>query len=72
MVEVEWEESVDVDHFTVVFIRTRVGRKGLGRTLPWLILCVPFVPRVSVGLRPRHMRCLVIKSWNTLSRRNHT
>ena len=55
VVEVEWEASVDVDHFTVEFIRTRVGREGLGHTLPWLLLCAPFVLRVSVNLRPRHV-----------------
>ena len=70
VVEVEREASVDVDHFTGVFIRTRVGREGLGRTLPWLVLYAPFVPPVSVGLHPRHTRRLVIKSWNILSRRS--
>jgi hypothetical protein len=67
VVEVNWETSIDVDHFTVIFISTGVGREGLECTLPWLVLCAPFVPRVSVGLRPRHMCRLVIKSWNTQS-----
>jgi len=50
--------------------RTRVGREGLGRTLHWLVLCAPFVPRVPVGQRLRRMCRLVIKSWNILSLRN--
>jgi len=68
--EVEWEASIDVENFTADFIRTRVGREGLGRTLHWLVLCAPFVPRVPVGQRLRRMCRLVIKSWNILSLRN--
>ena len=55
VVEVEWEASIDIDHFTIEFIRTRVGREGLGHTPPWLLLCAPFVLRVSVGLCPWHV-----------------
>ena len=65
---VEWEASVDVYRFTVAFIRTRRRKRRTWDT-PFLGYA-PFVPRVSVGLHPRHMCRLVIKSWNTVSRRN--
>jgi len=58
VVKVEWEASVDIDHFTAECIRTRVGSEGLGRTLP-----SPFVPRVSAGLRR-----VVIKEHNQSSK----
>ena len=49
VVEVERETSVDVDHFTVGYIRTRVARENPGRTLPWFALSTPFAPRASYG-----------------------